>query len=385
MLDLEQSIKLAEIQPGDPKDMLRGIAIKGAERFLDILPPGIAAALELAGDAAEALEGLQNGDVSGWLGLLQQAQSRWIDYIGKQWDLLESCRDTIRVDAAERTPIAAWSKVPIKLACGVGKQRKPGRIYWRPYGIGPRIENWAHDIPTAPGGNKQVWVPDDRKYRADGYVFCPAVYPYCIPGELPTTWGEGVAAVMGVRYQELLMDGSDSNVLDDLFYRIMAIINSGKLWRQDGKWENWNPVQVVQEIPANPDPAFIYSTPRGELWAVSDSVKLRSYWNLKLDTYTPYMTATIGQLRTMLGSLGGLMVRERLAAGATPPKGDPGIPPNTWQFSGGEKGTGGGGGGGKGGGKGGGGGGSSSGSGAALLVGGLAAGALYLRSRKGRR
>jgi hypothetical protein len=58
------------------------------------------------------------------------------------------------------------------------------------------------------------------------------------------------------------------------------------------------------------------------------------------------MTATVGQLKQMLASLGGLMVRERLAAGETPqqpPKGgkpglgkptkpgESGIPSDTWK------------------------------------------------------
>jgi len=380
MLDLSQSIKLAQIEPGDPKDMLRSVAIKGAERFLEILPPGIAAALELAGDVGQALQGLQNGDISGWLSLLQEVQSRWIDYIGKQWEIVEYCRDTIRVDAADRSPIAAWSKVPISLACGVGKERLAGRLYWRPYGIGPRVENWAHDLPSKANGHPQTWVPDNRQWREDGYVFCPAVYPYCVADDHPETWGEGVAAVMGVRYQELLMDGADQDVLDDLFYRLMALINHGKVNRDGVPSDQWKPVQVVQEIPANPDPGLVYATPRGELWAVSDAVRINTSWNAP--DYL-FMTASVGQLRTMLGSLGGLMVRERLSAGATPPKGQPGIPGNTWQIQGGEKGGGGKGPQGPQGEKG-----SkvpSSSGGAALLIGGLAAGALYLRSKKGRR
>lgn len=346
-LSLDESIRLAQIEPGDGATMLRSIAVKGAERFLSVLPPGLAEALGIAQDAAAALAGLQSGDVSGWMNVLQKAQKKWVSFIDGQWALPEICRDKIRIDAAERTPIAAWSQVPLALACGVGKGRKAGRYYWKPTGIGPRVENWAHDISPRVLGKTQSWVPDPRNFRSDGYVFCPAMLPYCVPGERPTTWGSGVAAVMAARYQSLLMDGASQSTVDDLFYRVMAIINSGRLWRENaGGWQGMNPVQVVQKIPANPDPGFVYATPRGQLWGVSDNLRIYSYWNHNPDQQAPIMTATLGELKQMLASLGGLMVRERLAAGEVPQGVDPknnggkgpqkpgqkpgGIPSDTW-------------------------------------------------------
>lgn len=338
-LSLNESIKLAQIEPADGATMLRSVAVKGAQRFLDLLPPGVADLLGLASDAAAALEGLQGGDVGAWLNLLQTAQDKWIGVINTQWDLPQRCRDEIRIDAAERTPVAAWSQVPIALACGVGEGRKPGRYYWKPAGIGPRVENWAHDLPPSVLGKRQTWIPDPRLARAEGYVFCPALLPYCIPGERPTTWGEGVSAVMAKRYQELLMDGADDAVLDDLFYRTMAIINAGRLAREGVTWAEYNPVKVVAAIPNNPDPGYVYATPKGELWAVGDNLRIYSYWNHDPTAQTPIMTATVGELKAMLASLGGLMVRQRLADKGKPSGGigDPltpgggGIPAETWK------------------------------------------------------
>lgn len=318
--NLTESITLARIEPGDPGQLLQRVAVRAADRFLAMLPGDVRDALGLTLEAASALAKLsQGGGVDGWLSVLSKAQEKWVGVVNGQWEILPRCREVLRVEAAKRTPVDLLARVPLGdlPSCG-GRPKKgeplPGRIYWKPSGVGAVVENWSFDLAPTVGENgvRQSWVPDERTSRADGMVFCPALAPYSIPGEVPTTWGPGVAAIMARRYQEILRQPWEKvrwDTLDFLFHRLMSILAWSKfLPAGEIAWDKMVAVTQVQNLPALPDPARIYITPRGELWALADNLEL---W-CSLEAKSRVMKITVGQAKEMLAALGGLFVKRAL-------------------------------------------------------------------------
>lgn len=321
MLSLDQSIALAAIEPGEPGELLQRVALRGAERFLALLPADVRDALSLSVEAASALAKISSGGgVDSWLAVLSKAQDKWVGVVNEQWEILPRCRETIRVAAAKRTPVDLLATVPLAqlVACGEvpKKNPRPGIIYWKPSGVGAVVENWSYDLaPTVGVGlNRQSWVPDHRKSRDDGLVFAPALAPYSIPGELPTTWGPAVSAVMARRYQELLRLPAEKvrwDSLDFLFHRTMSILVDAKFFPAgEIAWDKMVGLERVQKIPSSPDPSKVYITPAGALWSVTDDLEL---W-CAYEAPTRVMKITIRQAKALLAALGGLAVKRALAA-----------------------------------------------------------------------
>lgn len=311
---LDTAIKLAELEPGD---LLRSVAVRAATSLLDALPPEIAEIIGLGVEASAAVAQLQKGNVGSWLNLIQRAQERWIEKIAQSWATPMRCTSALWTEAANAfpRPPVVWSTVPLKSACGVGegKGRKPGHIYWCAIpGCGPKtwIEEWSFDLTPTIGQTKhrQSWIPDLRASRQDGFLFCPATFPYCSPGEIPTVGpSEALLPVMSRKYLDLVMDGADQEMLDWVRDRILALVGNGRLWRdgQEGQtWATMKPVQRVQAIPMDRDSSYVYMTPSGEIWALHDGIKIMTGW----ETDLPAMTASVAQIRKMLGSLAGLTV-----------------------------------------------------------------------------
>ncbi|MCA9663902.1 MAG: hypothetical protein KC486_36590, partial [Myxococcales bacterium] len=305
--------------PDTPADIATALMVRATDVFLDMLPPSLRELLGFAQDAASAITELKGGNVGAWLNVIQQAQKKWINYIDGQWDVPEQCRSKIRGAAAKRCPEAPFALVSLKESCGTGDP-PPGKFGWKPSGIGKVVYQWALSLPptAGSGSSKQTWLPDPRKSRSEGFVFCPATFPYCIPHTQPWTWDEGVMAVMAVRYQNLLAKGFGEHAadyrgtLDELHYRLMAIINAGRSYfpgeQGSQTWDDLRPVKVVSAIPGKADPAYVYATPHGEIWSANPKARIRSYWNTDL----PVLEATVGQLQQMLASIAGLALRDRM-------------------------------------------------------------------------